>query len=132
MRKAYTEIISGFEQILRATTGAELEINVTPVNFDRESFVQECARIREHVDARAKDFMLTKPKTDAYYIALHICFEKYPYVSDRYFAEAFRRDRATILQARHRIPELFKVDHILRQTANTLLLETVASAEITD
>lgn len=116
----YNNIKASCEAILSTTAGTDIEIQVRLKNFDKEAFRADCERIRQNTNYQCGELELTDPKKDPYYLALKICLDKYPYVNDKNFADAFGVKRTAIVMARKKIEEILQSDNNFKTALETI------------
>lgn len=119
----FHRLIGGFESVLSDIYGIDIELQVYPKDFDKTTFLTFCEDIKAKVGRYQAEGTITlkSVKKDVYYLSLKLCMDKYPYLPDKYFAEAFSKDRTTILAATKTIERLLEIDELFKKSYNTLL-----------
>jgi hypothetical protein len=117
---AYHDIKTACETILSRNVGSEVEIHVRLKNFDKKAFIEDCHWKRAWIDYKSKELTLTCKDKDPYYLALKICLDKYPFVNERYFAEAFGVKQPAINKAKKKIEQILKTDENFRNSITQL------------
>lgn len=116
----YNSTKKHFEGVLSDLTGTEVEIQVRLKNFDQSAFKADCWEIRHRVSVGCLEITLTVPDKDSYYLALKICLDRYPFVPDQMFADAFGVKRCTIVQNKKKIEEIMRTDDNFKQALKQL------------